>query len=216
MPRFLDRAKRKVNTARRRAARNLNESARESKTILGYKAKRKAANILDDRLKASGERKKGPMGKEQCGPEGCAPYEGSKGARVYGNGGRLGDKVKRARLKAATKLREKGKEKAANVMNPFVTPKGQTKKKYQKTHITNPRFEEGGSLPIPGRRAAAKVLRSVADKKVKRAIKLKGKGKDVRAAGKMSRAKQLRSTASNLERKARQSAPRRRRLLGRR
>ena len=108
---------------------------------------------------------------------------------------------------------------AANIADPDRTPTGKRKERRfgtPKAAAGAKVYKDGGSLPIPGRRAAAGLLRKLADKKVKKAIKLKGKGRDVRAMGKMDRAKQLRSTASNLERKARQNAPRRRRLSGRR
>jgi hypothetical protein len=111
-----------------------------------------------------------------------------------------GKGVKAAAARAASKIVGA----AANISDPTKTPTGETKKR----KLGRPRaaagavvYKEGGSLP--GRRAAASVLRKLAEKKAKKAVKLKGKGKDVRAMEKMERAGQLRKTASNLERKAR-------------
>lgn len=102
---------------------------------------------------------------------------------------------------------------AANIADPTKTPTGKTKKR----KLGRPTaaagavvYEHGGSLP--GRRAAASLLRKLADKKVKKAVKLKGKGKDVRAAMKMDRAAELRRTASKMERKARPKPPRTKRF----
>ncbi len=61
------------------------------------------------------------------------------------------------------------------------------------------------------RGAAADVLRAMAERKRKRSVKLKGKGKDVRAAKKMASARSLTSTASKIEAKGKK-APRTRRV----
>ena len=61
------------------------------------------------------------------------------------------------------------------------------------------------------REDVADVLRAMAERKRKRSIKLKGKGKDVRAAKKMASARSLTSAANKIEAKGKK-APRTRRF----
>lgn len=150
----------RLNRKRAQIAAKLRGQSAQASTKVGAKAKEIASNIVNPNVTAGGTRKRALK---------PSLLERARIGRPSVKKAGLGDKIKKARLRAATKLREKGMDKAANIANPFVNAAGSTKKKY-KAAVTNPRFKDGGKIGEKVNRLRRRV-----------ASKLRGRGMETAA-----------------------------------